>query len=107
MPMPVIDIGMSIDIYIDIASAPIPGPPAPAPERSYSDTNSKPERTPGKIWTPKGKVSEWSISRPPPVSVNLRRVIIRHIDLFRIGRLNLDIITLNNYLLLFGRFEIT
>lgn len=102
-----IDIYCPIDVYIDITTAPIPRPPARVPEGPYAGPPSKPEHAKTDNRSPIREVVVWGISGPPPSPVNHRGVIIRHIDNFGIGGLDLDILSFNYYFLLFGRLEIT
>src|ERR1043166_6886777 len=106
-PVP-IDISVAVKVLvvvdINVAAAPVGVAPRIAPRRPQSDSCGKPKRGPRHIagWI----VGVRWISRVGPGAVHYGRIVCRHINDLRIGRLDLDNLFFDNDLLLFGGFEI-
>jgi hypothetical protein len=102
-----VDINSPVDIYIYIVVGPTPRAPSPAPGRSHGYSSPEPEDSDSNGHPREnGVISEGRIRRIPPGSVDHDRVVTGNIDNFRIYRHNLYSLTLDNHLLLRGRFEI-
>ncbi len=104
--VPPVDIDIPVDIYIYIMAAPTPRAPTPAPGRSYGNSPKEPKPYANSNPGENRGIDQGGIRGVPPWSVDHCRVVTGNIDNFWIDRLDLDIVTLDNHLLLRGRLEI-
>jgi len=94
----VIDVGISAGIDVYITTAPVGMPPCIAPRSTRGKSHPSAHQHAGRRQEER---REGRKSRPPPGSVNHRRVVTRDIDYLRVGRLNDNRLLFHNDLLLF------
>jgi len=103
----VINVGISVGIDIHITAVPVGMPPCIPPRSAQSKACSKCHgsiRIRGCIGKEREKRRWWRESRPPPGSINHRRVVTRDIDHFWLCGLNDNCLLFHNDLLLWVIF---
>jgi hypothetical protein len=97
----VIDVGISVYIYVYVSTMPVAVSPCISPRSPHSKAYPNANKPTGRR---REERTEGRKRRPPPASINHRRVVTRDIDLLGVYRFNDNRLLFHNDFLLFCGF---